>query len=333
MFRKSFLIFTVSLFLLTCLSGNSIADNPSSEKLKEITVLLDWIPNTNHTGMYVAKEKGYYAEEGFSVDIIQPSEGGSAALIAAGQGEFGISYQEQVTYARTTKEALPVKAIAAIIQHNTSGFASPIERGIETPKDFEGKKYGGWGSPMETAMIKALMENDAGDFLKTEIIYIGAIDFFTSVREHVDYTWIYYGWDGIAAQLKDFPINFILLQDYDSNLDFYTPVIIASEDLLRKEPELTRKFLRATTRGYKFCIEKPEEAAEALLKNAPETDREIAIASQKYLASQFQADAERWGEMKEEVWENYANWMYKRKLIDKELDANAAFTNEYLPEK
>ena len=333
MFRKSFLILTVSLFLLTGLSGNSFADNQSREKLKEITVLLDWIPNTNHTGMYVAKEKGYYAEEGLSVDIIQPSEGGSAALIAAGQGEFGISYQEQVTYARTTKEALPVKAIAAIIQHNTSGFASPIERGIETPKDFEGKKYGGWGSPMETAMIKALMENDAGDFLKTEIIYIGAIDFFTSVREHVDYTWIYYGWDGIAAQLKDFPINFILLQDYDSNLDFYTPVIIASEDLLRKEPELTRKFLRATTRGYKFCIENPEAAAEALLKNAPETDREIAIASQKYLASQFQADAERWGEMKEEVWENYANWMYKRKLIDKELDANAAFTNEYLPEK
>ena len=333
MFKKSFLILIVSLFLLTCLLGNSFAGNQTGEKLKKINVLLDWIPNTNHTGMYVAKEKGYYAEEGLSIDIIQPSEGGSAALIAAGQGEFGISYQEQVTYARTTKEALPVKAIAAIIQHNTSGFASPIERGIETPKDFEGKKYGGWGSPMETAMIKALMENDAGDFLKTEIIYIGAIDFFTSVREHVDYTWIYYGWDGIAAQLKDFPINFILLQDYDSNLDFYTPVIIASEDLLLKEPELTRKFLRATTRGYKFCIEKPEEAAEALLKNAPETDREIAIASQKYLASQFQADAERWGEMKEEVWENYANWMYKRKLIDKELDANAAFTNEYLPEK
>ena len=333
MFKKSFLILTVSLFLLTCLLGNSFAGNQTGEKLKKINVLLDWIPNTNHTGMYVAKEKGYYAEEGLSIDIIQPSEGGSAALIAAGQGEFGISYQEQVTYARTTKEALPVKAIAAIIQHNTSGFASPIERGIETPKDFEGKKYGGWGSPMETAMIKALMENDAGDFLKTEIIYIGAIDFFTSVREHVDYTWIYYGWDGIAAQLKDFPINFILLQDYDSNLDFYTPVIIASEDLLLKEPELTRKFLRATTRGYKFCIENPEAAAEALLKNAPETDREIAIASQKYLASQFQADAERWGEMKEEVWENYANWMYKRKLIDKELDANAAFTNEYLPEK
>lgn len=145
MFRKVFLVLVVSILLCMWLSASIFADSGSEKNLKKITVLLDWIPNTNHTGMYVAKEKGYYTEEGLSVDIIQPSEGGSAALIAAGQGEFGISYQEQVTYARTTKEPLPIKAIAAIIQHNTSGFASPTERGIKSPKDFEGKKYGGWG--------------------------------------------------------------------------------------------------------------------------------------------------------------------------------------------
>ena len=332
MFRKVFLILMVSI-LFICLSGSIFADSGSEKNLKKITVLLDWIPNTNHTGMYIAKEKGYYAEEGLSVDIIQPSEGGSAALIAAEQGEFGISYQEQVTYARTTKEPLPIKAIAAIIQHNTSGFASPVEKGIKRPKDFEGKKYGGWGSPMETAMIKALMEKDGGDFSKTKIINIGAIDFFTSVKKYVDYTWIYYGWDGVAAKLKKFPINFILLQDFDPELDFYTPVIITSEKLINNDPDLVRRFLRATSRGYKFCIEKPEEAAEALLKNAPETDREIAIASQKYLASEYQSDAKRWGEMKKEIWYNYSHWMYERKLIEQELDVDEAFTNEFLPEK
>jgi len=333
MFKKKCSILIIILCLFCCLTVNGFSENGNGESLRKITVLLDWIPNTNHTGLYVAKESGYFQEEGLSVDIIQPSEGGSAALIAAGQGEFGISYQEQVTYARTTGEPLPIKAIAAIIQHNTSGFASPKGREINTPKDFEGKKYGGWGSPMETAMIKALMENDGGDFSKTDIIYIGAIDFFTSVRENVDYTWIYYGWDGVAAKIKDFPINFILLQDYDAHLDFYTPVIIAKEELLKKESELARKFLRAVSRGYQFCMESPAEAVEALLKNAPETDREIAIASQEYLASQYQADADRWGEMKGEIWNNYANWMFERQLVEQELDANAAFTNEYLPEK
>lgn len=83
-------------------------------EMKKITVVLDWVPNTNHTGIYAAVANGYYAQEGLDVDIIQPTEGGSADLIAAGKGEFGISYQEQITYARTADTPLPVVAIAAV---------------------------------------------------------------------------------------------------------------------------------------------------------------------------------------------------------------------------
>jgi len=301
------------------------------QTLSEITVLLDWVPNTNHTGLYVALEKGFYQEEGLLVNIIQPAEGGPAALIAAGQGEFGVSYQEQVTFARTSPEPLPVVAIAALIQHNTSGFASPVEKGITRPRDFEGKKYGGWGSPVEEATIKALMEIDQADFSKTEIVTIGAIDFFAAVQQYVDYTWIYYGWDGVAAELRNFPINFILLQDYAPELDYYTPVLITSEKLLEKEPELARQFLRATEKGYQYCMENPELAVQDLLKHAPEIDREIAIASQKYLAKHYQADASYWGVMEARRWEGYARWLYERGLIDRMLEVAASFTNSYLP--
>ena len=110
-----------SLFFTSCGTDTGTSENG----LDEVVLLLDWVPNTNHTGLYVAVEKGYYEEEGLSVEIKQPSEGGSADLIAAGKGDFGISHQEQMTYARTAENPLPVKAIAAIIQHNTSGFASP----------------------------------------------------------------------------------------------------------------------------------------------------------------------------------------------------------------
>lgn len=301
------------------------------ESLQEITVLLDWVPNTNHTGMYVAIERGFYQEEGLEVNIIQPSEGGPAGLIAAGQGEFGISYQEQVTFARTSKEPLPIVALAAIIQHNTSGFASPVEKEITRPSDFEGKKYGGWGSPVEEAMIRALMEIDNADFNKTEIVTIGAIDFFTAVQEYVDYTWIYYGWDGVAAELKDFPINFILLQEYAPELDFYTPVIIAREQLLAQKPELVRKFLRATEKGYQYSIKNPEKAVQDLLKHAPEVNPEIAIGSQRYLAEQYLADAPYWGVMEAERWENYAQWLYEQDLIERKLEVETSFTNEFLP--
>ncbi len=302
----------------------------SEEPFKKVTVLLDWVPNTNHTGMYVAIEKGFYQEEGLLVDVIQPAEGGPAALIAAGQAEFGISYQEQVTFARTSKEPLPVVAIAAILQHNTSGFASPMAKGIKRPRDFEGKKYGGWGSPIEEATIKALMDLDGADFSKTEIVTIGAIDFFAAVQEYVDYTWIYYGWDGVASEIKNFPINFIFLQDYAPELDYYTPVIIAREQLLVREPELVRKFLKATEKGYLLAIENPELAVQDLLKNAPEIDQDLAMASQKYLAKEYLAEAPFWGVMEAQRWEGYARWLYERGLITKMLEVESAFTNNFL---
>lgn len=334
------------LLILTMVIGLSVActskeeldegvQAPAPEPVEEptkVTVILDWVPNTNHTGMYVALDKGFYEEEGLAVEIIQPTEGGSADLIAAGQGEFGISYQEQVTYARTAANPLPVKAIAAVIQHNTSGFASPVEKGIESPKDFEGKTYGGWGSPMEEAMIKGLIEKEGGDFSKVDMVDIGASDFFTSVQNDVDFTWIYYGWDGVKSELIDFPISFIKLQDVEPALDFYTPVIIASEDTVSNNPELVEKFLRATTKGYELAIESPEEAVDSLLKYAPEIDRELAVESQKYLAKEYKADSEKWGIMSSEIWSNYANWMYERGLLESELDVEEAYTNEFLPE-
>jgi len=299
-------------------------------KNEKITVVLDWVPNTNHTGIYVACDKGYYSEEGLEVDIVQPTEGGSADLIAAGKGEFGISYQEQVTYARTTQTPLPIKAISAIIAHNTSGFASMEEKNIKTPKDFENKIYGGWGSPMEEAMLRALMEKYGADFSTLQIVNIGASDFMTSVQKDVDFSWIYYGWDGIACEVKDFKINFLLLQDFDERLDFYTPVIIASEETLNNKKELVKKFLNATKKGYMFAIENPTASAEILLKNAPELDKEIVIKSQEYLKDKYIEKNQKWGYMEPSIWKNFSDWMFENNLIEKELDFENAYTNEFL---
>ncbi len=304
---------------------------PGSGKLQKITVILDWVPNTNHTGIYIASNNGYYRDEGLEVEIIQPSEGGSPDLIAVGKGEFGISYQEQVTYARTAESPLPVVAVAAIIQHNTSGFASPVEKDIKTPADFEGKKYGGWGSPVEEAILKTLMEKYGADYSKLEIVNIGAADFFTSVQKDVDFTWIYYGWDGVAAGIIDFPINFMLLQDLDPRLEFYTPVIITSEEIITSNPDLIRRFLSATEKGYRFAVIDPEASAGILLEMVPELPEEIVIASQEYLAGQYISDAVRWGEMKTEIWETYGDWMYDNGLIPMRLEIQDSFTNEFLP--
>lgn len=328
---RKLMAFLLALVMVFSLAGCGSSKEAEQQPLQKVTLLLDWTPNTNHTGVYVAKKLGYYRDEGLDVEIVQPSEGGTAQLVAAGKGDFGFSYQEEVTIART--KGLPIKAIAAVIQHNTSGFASPVSKGIKTPKDFEGKRYGGWGSPAEEAMLKAVMKQYNADFNKVEMVNIGTSDFFTSVQKDIDFAWIFWGWDGIHSQLNGVQLNFIRLRDLNDALDYYTPVLIASEKTIESRPDLVKRFMRATSKGYLYCINNPKEAAEILLESAPELNRELVIRSQEYLAKEYQADARRWGEMSETRWKKYADWMYAQHLIEKPLDYKDAFTNEFLPEE
>ena len=330
--KSLFAVALLSSLLLLLIGCNAAKETgPKQEPLKKIIVLLDWTPNTNHTGVYVAQKRGYYKEQGLDVEIIQPSEGGASQLVAAGQGDFGFSYQEEVTIARTA--GVPVKALAAVIQHNTSGFASPVEKGIKSPKDFEGKKYGGWGSPAEEEMIKALMNQEKADFKKVDMINIGTADFFTSIRKDVDFGWIFWGWNGIESEQKGIPLNFIRLRDYNDALDFYTPLLIASDNTVKNDPALVSAFMKATAKGYADCIRAPREAGQVLLDSVPELNKDLVLASQEYLAKEYRGDAPVWGQMSELRWKKYADWMYNQGLIEKPLDYQQAFTNEFLPKE
>ncbi|MBS4206513.1 ABC transporter substrate-binding protein [Bacillus sp. FJAT-50079] len=321
--KKWFASLIVLLFLAGC-SGNN------ENGMKKVSVVLDWTPNTNHTGLYVAKEKGYFEDEGLDVEIILPGEAGADQLVASGKAEFGISYQESITEARV--QDVPVVSIAAIIQHNTSGFASPVEKNITSPKDFEGKTYGGWGAPVEQAVLSSLMATENADIHQLETVNMGDTDFFTAVKRDIDFAWIYYAWTGIEAEIRGDELNMIYLTDYSDKLDYYTPVIATSEKMIKDDPETVKAFMAAVSKGYEFAIDNHEEAATILIKEVPDLDEELVKRSQEWLASRYQDDAPKWGEQKQEVWENYANWMFDHELLDKELDAEKAFTNEFLPE-
>jgi ABC-type nitrate/sulfonate/bicarbonate transport system substrate-binding protein len=323
---------TLLLFLAGCAGGQESSES-GQEKEKEnekVTVVLDWTPNTNHTGLYVAEDKGYFKEEGLDVEIIMPGESGADQLVASGKADYGVSYQESITQARV--QGVPLVSIAAVIQHNTSGFASPAEKNITSPKDFAGKTYGGWGSPVEKSVISSLMSQEKANVNDVSIVNMGDTDFFTAVKRDVDFAWIYYGWTGIEAELRGEKMNMVYLTDYSKNLDYYTPVLATNEKKLESNPEQVKKFLKAVSKGYQFAIDNPSEAADSLLKAAPDLDQELVKKSQEWLAPRYQDDAPRWGEQKQEIWANYANWMYENKLLEKQLDAKTAFTNDYLPQ-
>jgi ABC-type nitrate/sulfonate/bicarbonate transport system substrate-binding protein len=315
------------LFLSACVGGG---EGPTAAPT-DVTLMLDWVPNTNHTGLFVAQAEGYFTEEGLNVDIIQPGEVYAEQAVASGAADFGISFQEQVTLARA--DDVPIVSIAAIIQHNTSGFASPSALGVESPADWEGLRYGSWGSPFEAPTLAGLMACDGGSFDELTFVDTGFTDPLALLQQgEIDLAWIFYGWQGIAAEQQGLDLDIVMMNEwFDCIPDYYTPLIIASEDTLEARPEVVRAFLRAVSRGYADAIANPQDAADILLAAAPENDADLVRASQAWLSAQYQADAPRWGEQRLEVWQGYTDWMAAEGILAEPIDAEAAFTNEFLP--
>jgi ABC-type nitrate/sulfonate/bicarbonate transport system substrate-binding protein len=296
-----------------------------------VTLMLDWVPNTNHTGIFIAQAKGYFEDAGLHVNIIQPGEVYAEQAVVAGAADFGVSFQEQVTLARA--DDVPLVSIAAIIQHNTSGFASLAEQGATSPADWNGMRYGSYGSPFEVPTLRKLMACDNGDFDTLQIVDTGYADPLALLAEkQIDLAWIFYAWQGIQAQQQGIDLNVVMMDDwFDCIPDYYTPVFIASESMLRQRPEIVRAFLQAVSRGYSEAILDPQAAGEILLQAVPELDRELVLGSQAWLSPRYQADAPRWGEQKLSVWEDYSGWMVEFGILSAPIDAAAAFTNEFLP--
>ena len=131
----------------------------------------------------------------------------------------------------------------AIIQHNTSGFASIASKGITSPKDFEGKTYGGWGAPLEQAVLQSLMQKEKADINKLDIVNAGDLDFFTMMEKDIDFAWIYYAWTGIEAESRGEKINMLYLTDYSDQLDYYTPVLATNEKMIQDNPDVVKAFV------------------------------------------------------------------------------------------
>lgn len=311
--------------------GASAAFAQENGELKEVTVILDYTPNTNHTGMYVALDKGYYEEEGLDVQIIEPTDGATATLVAQQKGTFGISYQEDVTIALTSQDPLPIKAIATIIQHNTSGFVSLADSGIESPADFEGKTYAGWGGPGESAVLEACMTQAGADFSALNMVISDGTG-FEALGKSCDVMWFFEAWDSVQAQMNGVELNYMACRDLDERLDYYTPVIITSDAVIESDPEMIRAFLRATERGYQDAIADPDGSAQILLDHASAYDLEMLKISQEYLADKFMEDTDAWGVMKDEVWDNYASFLQEYGVIDQAIPASQCYTNEFLPQ-
>ena len=321
--------------LAACGSSAEDSDANGPTDSTNLTFVLDWTPNTNHTGIYVADALGYFDEAGLKVEIVQPPDDGAEAMVASGQAQFGVSFQDYLVPALAGPEkTMPITAVAAILQHNISGIMSAKEKGIDSPKKMEGHSYATWELPIEQAIIKRCVEAEGGDFSSIEMLPETIDDEVTALKsDQVDCIWVYYGWAGINAEIKDFAINYFAFKDIDPAFDYYSPVIIANDEFLADNPDTAKAFLAAVSKGYEYAIENPEEAADILIEANPEIDADLVKASQNYLADQYQADASQWGVFDAERWNGFYEFINKEGLAEQEIPMDVGFTNDYLPEK
>ncbi len=329
--RKVLSILIVAVVLMLGMAG--CGSSTENKELEKVSFVLDWTPNTNHTGIYVAQELGYFEEAGLEVEIVQPPEDSSVALVASGKADFSISFQDSLAPAFTGEDAMPVTAVAAVIQHNTSGIISREGEGMDVPKGMEGHSYATWNGAIELATLKEVVEADGGDFDKVELIPSTVTDEVTALKtDSVDSIWIFYGWAGVKTELEGLATDYFEFRDIDPVFDYYTPVIIAGNEFLENNPETAKAFLEAASRGYQYAIENPAEAAEILCGAVPELDAELVKASQEYLADQYQADAEYWGQIDAERWNAFYNWVNENELVEGQVPLDTGFTNDYLPQ-
>ena len=326
----------IAIMLCCCLCMTGCGSGGSQDKSgkSKITFVLDWTPNTNHTGIYVAKARGYFEEEGLEVEIIQPPENGVEAVVGSGEAQMGVSFQDYMApVLEGDKKQMPITAVAAILQHNLSGIMSAKGSGITSPKGMEGKTYATWEMPIEQAMIKECVEAEGGDFSKVRMVPEVIDDEVAALKsKKVDAIWVYYAWAGLHAKVADLPIEYFAFKDIEPAFDYYSPVIIANDEFLEKKPDAARAFLRAVSRGYEDAMADPEAAADILIEENPEIDADLARTSQDFLTDQYQAEASRWGEIDAGRWNAFYKWLNEKGLTEKDIPMDAGFTNEYLPE-
>lgn len=327
---KYIVLFLVLVLILSgCGKGNQQANQKN--ELEEITFVLDWTPNTNHTGIYVALEKGYYEEAGLKVNVVQPAEGSAESLVGTEYAQFGVSFQDYLAHAISGNSKMPVVAIAAILQHNHSGILSRAGEGIDRPLGLEGKKYATWDLPVEHKILETVMKEDGGDFGNVEKIPSTVLDEITALdSKEIDAVWVYYGWAGIAAEVRNFETDYFEFKDIDPTFDYYSPILITNEKLIKENPDLVQAFVDATKKGYEFAIQNPEEAAEILLSADDALSEDLVKASQEWMRDKYKDEGVEWGYIDPERWGAFYRWLNEEKLLEGELSPEAGFTNEFI---
>ncbi len=326
------------LLAILLLAAGTLTACSSANQGDTIRFALDWTPNTNHTGLYVALEEGYFADAGLDVEILPYGETSPDTLIDAGRAEFGISFQSSATFAKAG--GADIVSVLAPLQHWATAIGVRADdTTIKSPKDLDGRTYAGFGDAGEVETLKQVIKNDGGKGEFTNIT-LGTSAYEAVYAGEADFTVPYIAWEGIEAEHSKTPFKTFSYTDFGFP-DAYAIVVDANQTWLNDHLEEARKFVQALQRGYQFAADEPDRAAQILIDANPGAfpDASLITESQRMLAEKYMKDANgRVGAQTLEQWTGFSRFLFEHGLLvdesgaklTKEPDWSTYFTNEYL---
>lgn len=323
------LLAVLSLVVAGCAGGDGS---------RPIRIALDWTPNTNHTGLYVAQAQGYFAAAGLDVEFLPYNSTSPDTLVSAGAAEFGISFQDSFTASKAA--GADITSVMAVLQHWGTAIAVRADRtDISSPADLDGATYGGFGAAYEVPKMRAVIQ-DAGGAGEFTNVVLGTAAYEALYAGEVDFTEPFLAWEGIEAELRGLPLRTFTYAEYGFP-DAYSVLLIGNSPWLAANPDAARAFVGAAQRGYQLAADDPARGAQLLMDANPGvfTVPELVTRSQDLLAAEYLRDENGVvGPQTLERWTGFSGFMADAGVlagpdgapVTQRPDFATWFTNDYL---
>ena len=296
-----------------------------------IQLLLDWKAQMEHAGFFVAKRTGYYQAEGLTVEILEGNGAPTPAQrVGTGTYRLGVSSGSATVIART--KGIPVVSLAVINQHSPVVVYSLRKNEIRGPADLPGRRIGvnlgGTKHREFQAFLKkvGIGERDLHLIGMTESspapLLAGKVDAMLGYTED----------QPVSVELRGHEVNRIALSDF--GIDLYSTNIITNQHYLAEDPDVVRRFLRASLKGWQTAVADPEQALSAYMAARPESDPEFNRANFEQLIPLLRSsETERrgLGAQQAERWKETRNVLFDLEMIDRKLDVAEIFTDRFHP--
>lgn len=335
-FRLTALVAVVALVLTAC--GSDGDGGGGGENRPKVRLALDWTPNVNHTGIFIARQQGWFEQAGLDVELLPYNNTSPDTLVSSGAADFGISFQDSFSFSKAS--GADITSVMAIVQHWATAIAVRGDRtDVNTPADLDGKVYGGFGAAYEEPKMRQVIKN-AGGKGEFETIVLGTAAYEAVYAGEADFTEPFLNVEGVQAELRGTPFKTFDYTDFGFP-DSYNVILVGKTPWLAENRDTAAKFVQAVQRGYQLAAEDPARGAALLAEADPAAfgEQEMVSRGVKMMAEQYLRDANGVvGPQTPETWSGLCGFLYDSGVLagpdgsplTERPDFSTWFTNEYL---